>query len=154
MASSSNTVIEGQSINRPSFFDEDNYNYWKCRIVIYLKSINYELWDIVINGFAQNQKSCKEWDEEEKRMASLDSKGLNILFCAVNQEQFHPARVRLTLRELNKGNGVHSYPVLADIKDSYLLIKVLPDKLEIVDYRHNIVSTSESWEVPFIDFSE
>ena len=52
MASSNNNMVEGQSINRPPFFDGLNYNYWKCRMVIYLKSINFELWDIVVNGFA------------------------------------------------------------------------------------------------------
>ena len=89
MASSRNNIMEGQSINRLPFFDGLNYNYWKCRTIIYLKSINYELWDIVINGFAQNTKSYMDWNEEEKRTAQLDAKGLNILFCAVNQEQFN-----------------------------------------------------------------
>jgi methionyl aminopeptidase len=37
----------------------------------------------------------------------------------IKQEQFHPARVRLTLRELKKANGIYTYPVLTDIKDSY-----------------------------------
>ena len=85
-SSSNNNMAEGQSINRLPFFDGNNYNYWKCRMIIYLKSINYELWDIVINGFADNKKSYREWNEDEKRTASLDAKGLNILFCAVNQE--------------------------------------------------------------------
>ena len=58
-------------------------------MIIYLKSINYELWDIVINGFTENKKSYREWNEDEKKKASLDAKGLNILFCAVNQEQFN-----------------------------------------------------------------
>ena len=89
-SSSSNTsIIEGQSINRPPFFDGNNYNYWKCRMIIYLKSINYELWDIVVNGFTSTGKAFKEWNEEEKKIASLDAKGLNILFCDINQEQFN-----------------------------------------------------------------
>ena len=58
-------------------------------MVIYLKSINFELWDIIINGFTQNKRSYKEWSEVDKRLAQLDAKGLNILFCAVNQEQFN-----------------------------------------------------------------
>lgn len=37
-----------------------------------------------------------------------------------NQPNFHPARVRLTLRELRKVNGVHPYPVLVDNKDSFI----------------------------------
>ena len=89
MASTSNNVIEGQSINRSSFFDGNNYTYWKCRIIIYLKSMNFKLWVIIINGFSQSDKSYKEWSEEDERLATLDAKGRNILFCAINQEQFN-----------------------------------------------------------------
>ena len=71
-------------LNRPHFFDGMNYSYWKCRITIYLKSINFELWDIVINGYTPNKVSYREWNDEEKRIAQLDVKGLNILLCAVN----------------------------------------------------------------------
>ena len=84
MASSSNNIIEGQSTNRPPFFDGNNYSYWKCRMIIYLKSINFELWDIVINGCTWNERSYKEWSDKDKRLAQLDAKGLNILICAVN----------------------------------------------------------------------
>ena len=55
-------------------------------MVINLNSINYELWDIVINGFTENKKSYREWNEDENRTTSLDAKGLKILFCVVNQE--------------------------------------------------------------------
>ena len=63
--SSNMNMLEGQSMNRPLFFDGNNYNYWKCRMIIYLKSINYELWDNVINGFDENKKSYREWNEKE-----------------------------------------------------------------------------------------
>jgi general stress protein 26 len=39
-----------------------------------------------------------------------------------------------------------------DQKDSYLLIKVIPEKLEIVDYKHNITGESKTWAVPFVIF--
>ena len=80
MASSSNNAIEGQSINRPPFFDGDNYTYWKCRMIIYLKLTNFKLWDITINEFPKNDKHYREWSEEDERLTTLDAKGLNILF--------------------------------------------------------------------------
>ena len=85
MAYNNNNITESQSINRPPFFDGLNYNYWKVRMVIYLKSINFELWDIVINDYTIYNTSYKDWSEEEKKLAQLDAKELNILFCAVNQ---------------------------------------------------------------------
>ena len=39
-----------------------------------------------------------------------------------------------------------------DQKASYILIKVIPDKLEIIDYKHEIIGTSKTWEVPYLDF--
>ena len=45
--------MEGQRINRPLFFDGNNYNYLKCRMIIYLKSINLDLWNIVVNAINQ-----------------------------------------------------------------------------------------------------
>jgi len=36
------------------------------------------------------------------------------------QPNFHPARVRLTLRELKKSNGLIEFSVLSDIKDSFI----------------------------------
>jgi general stress protein 26 len=39
-----------------------------------------------------------------------------------------------------------------DQKESYLLIKVIPEKLEIVNYKHNIISDSETWSVPSVKF--
>ena len=86
--SSNTSIVEGQSINRPSFFDGNNYNYWKCRMVIYLKSINFDLWNVVVNDYTPSKKNYKEWNKDDKKLATLDVKGLNILLCAINEEQF------------------------------------------------------------------
>jgi general stress protein 26 len=38
-------------------------------------------------------------------------------------------------------------------KDStYMLIKVIPEKLEIIDYMHGITGSSKTWKVPYVDF--
>ena len=37
-------------------------------------------------------------------------------------------------------------------KSNYTLIKVVPDKLEIIDYQHGITGESETWAVPFVKF--
>ena len=58
-------------------------------MVIYLKSINYDLWDIVINGYTPGKKNYKDWNKNEKKLATLDVKSLNMLFCAINEEQFN-----------------------------------------------------------------
>lgn len=39
-----------------------------------------------------------------------------------------------------------------DKDDTYVLIKVVPERLEIVDYRRGIFSSSKTWEVPHVAF--
>ena len=82
-------IIEEQSIYRPSFFDRNRYNYWMCRMQVYLKSIDLDLWDIVVNGYTPSKNDYKKWNENEKKLATLDAKGLNTLFCAISQDHFN-----------------------------------------------------------------
>ena len=39
-----------------------------------------------------------------------------------------------------------------DKNSTYTLIKVIPKKLEIIDYRHGITGSSITWAVPYIEF--
>ncbi len=39
-----------------------------------------------------------------------------------------------------------------DKKENYLLIKVVPIKLEILDYKHGILGNKETWRTPSITF--
>ncbi|EOY08391.1 Uncharacterized protein TCM_022771 [Theobroma cacao] len=43
-------VAKGQSTNRPPLFDGFNCPYWSTRMLIYIRAINYEMWDIIIDG--------------------------------------------------------------------------------------------------------
>ena len=43
-------VAEGQSTNRPPLFDGSNYPYWGTRISIYIRAIDYEMWDVITDG--------------------------------------------------------------------------------------------------------
>lgn len=40
----------------------------------------------------------------------------------------------------------------SDQKSNYVLIKVIPDELEILDYKHGIVGDSLTWAVPTVKF--
>jgi general stress protein 26 len=42
----------------------------------------------------------------------------------------------------------------SDRKANYTLIKIIPDIIEVVDYRHGIVSKSETWAVPFVKINK
>ncbi|KAH9649211.1 hypothetical protein KPL70_025897 [Citrus sinensis] len=93
------TFREGQSTTRPPFFDGKDYAYWKTRMRIYLQALDYEIWEVVCDGpflpLTKNEfgedipKPSREWNELEKRKASLNSKAMNALFCALDKKEFH-----------------------------------------------------------------
>ncbi|KAH9763962.1 Integrase catalytic domain-containing protein [Citrus sinensis] len=93
------TFREGQSTTRPPYFDGNDYPYWKTRMRIYLQTLDYEIWEIVNDGpfmpLTKNEvgedipKPSRDWNEFEKRKASLNSKAMNALFCALDKKEFH-----------------------------------------------------------------
>ena len=42
----------------------------------------------------------------------------------------------------------------SDDKSNYTLIKVVPDKLEIIDYQHGITGDVETWAAPIVKFNQ
>ncbi|KAH9724758.1 hypothetical protein KPL70_007612 [Citrus sinensis] len=90
---------EGQSTIRPPFFDGNDYPYWNTRMRIYLQALDYEIWEVVCDDpfmpLTKNEvgedipKPSREWNELEKRKATLNSKSMNALFCALDKKEFH-----------------------------------------------------------------
>jgi hypothetical protein len=39
-----NLQNKGSSTSKLHFFDDNDYVYWKAMIIIYIKSIDYDLW--------------------------------------------------------------------------------------------------------------
>ncbi|KAH9763589.1 hypothetical protein KPL70_001218 [Citrus sinensis] len=93
------TFREGQSTTRPPFFDGNDYAYWKTRMRIYLQALDYEIWEVVCDGpfmptFKDEveddmPKPSSQWSELEKIKMSLNSKAINVLFCALDKKEFH-----------------------------------------------------------------
>ena len=46
------TFTRDHSTTRPLLFDESNYSYWKCRMMIYLQSLDFKLWNVVSNKYS------------------------------------------------------------------------------------------------------
>ena len=77
MASSSN-IVEGKSTNRPPFFDGTDYAYWKKRMQIFLSTLDFEILNIIEDGYQtpviedevtreRKLKPKREWTIEEKK---------------------------------------------------------------------------------------
>ena len=67
MASSSNntiaTSVEGLSTYRPYLFDGSNYQLWSNRISIFMRSYDYEMWDVIFDGPYVPMKKKMESEE-------------------------------------------------------------------------------------------
>ncbi|GAV74029.1 DUF4219 domain-containing protein/UBN2 domain-containing protein [Cephalotus follicularis] len=90
--------LEDSSISRPPFFDRNNYNFWKTRMTIFLQSLDYQLWNIIVNGprvptrvveGVESIKPKNEYNDNDFRMIQLNSKAKHVLFCAVGQNEFN-----------------------------------------------------------------
>ena len=78
----------GQSLVIPPLFDGTNYAYWKVRMRAFLQSLDEKVWQVVEIGWTKPKEAPADWDEAKIKAANLNSKALNALFSAVNNEEF------------------------------------------------------------------
>ena len=105
MASSSTNAmaagVEGHSTNRPPLFDGLNYQFWSNRVSIFMRSYDYEIWDVVLDGLyvpmktgtgveASVPKLRREWSESKVKRVQVNFKNINTLHCALNPTEKLP----------------------------------------------------------------
>jgi len=74
---SSSQFRKGHSTQKPPLFDGSNYNYWKCRMKIYLQSINYKIWNIIEAAYEKSRTNYDQWTKEQKKSVNLGAKAMN-----------------------------------------------------------------------------
>ena len=88
---------EGASINRPPLFCGLNYQFFKVRMKIFMKSIDRGIQDVIVDGsFVPRvekddvfiEKPWFQWTETESKRAQLDCIAKNILTSALNSDEF------------------------------------------------------------------
>jgi hypothetical protein len=52
---------------------------------VFMRSIDYEMWDLTKNGFNQLILELAKWTLIEKKMIELDNKALHILHVSVSR---------------------------------------------------------------------
>lgn len=91
---------EGFASNRPPYFDRSNYNYWKARMSVYLKSQEFGVWTLVVSGYTPpNDKAKAEWSAAEQKNYTANFKDLNSIICALSLDEFR----RISNLETAKG---------------------------------------------------
>nr|CAD1837201.1 unnamed protein product [Ananas comosus var. bracteatus] len=93
-------TLEGQSIARPPCFTGSNYTNWKVRMQIFLQSLDFDLWDIVENGYTKPITATSTWKAEDKGKFNLNSKAMNALHCALDSNEFNRISTCETAKEI------------------------------------------------------
>ena len=88
---------EGASINRPPLFCGLNYQFWKVRMKIFMKSLDKGIWDAIENGpfvpkFEKDgfviEKPWSQWTDSKSKKAKFDCIAKNIITSALNSDEF------------------------------------------------------------------
>ncbi|VFQ64052.1 unnamed protein product [Cuscuta campestris] len=102
-------IGEGQSTSRPPLFDGTNYSYWKERMRIYIRSTNFQLWLVIKNGEEIPMKKVgettvpkteDEFDAEDIKKIENYAKAINMLYCAVNPDDYRKISCCTTAKEM------------------------------------------------------
>ena len=89
---------EGQSYKRPPLFNGQNYTYWKVCMRIFVEASVYDMWSIITSGSYCPIKTIdgisipkpeNEWNDQDKKSAQLNAKAMNVLYCALNANEFN-----------------------------------------------------------------
>jgi hypothetical protein len=73
-------MLKGQFSNRPHLFISSDYDYWKTRMTIYIKALDYRVWRVIANGpqvpiknvsGEKVPKEESEWDEIDLKLIYL-----------------------------------------------------------------------------------
>ncbi|GAV58212.1 DUF4219 domain-containing protein/UBN2 domain-containing protein, partial [Cephalotus follicularis] len=80
-------------------FDGNNYSYWKTCMIIFIQSLDYQLWNIITNGpdiptkIVDGQRILKmnnEFNDHDYKLLQLNTKAKHgITFCALIPSEFN-----------------------------------------------------------------
>ncbi|VFR01020.1 unnamed protein product [Cuscuta campestris] len=102
-------IGKGQSTSLPPLFDGTNYSYWKERMRIYIRSTNFQLWLVIKNGEEIPMKKVDdklipktedEFDAEDIKKIENYAKAINMLYCAVNLDDYRKISCCTTAKEM------------------------------------------------------
>lgn len=140
---SGSNLPEGQSTHRPPLFNGTNYNYWKARMRIFIQT-DYRLWKVILEGPQLPTKTVdgKTIPKKEEEWSTLDisnmeqnAKAMNILYCALDSNEFNRVSACETAKEIwdklevtHEGTNQVKESKIDMLVHKYELFKMLPDE--------------------------
>ncbi|XP_010556066.1 PREDICTED: uncharacterized protein LOC104825438 [Tarenaya hassleriana] len=102
------TLKELQAFGRSLLLDADNYGYWKVKVMNLIKGIDEDVWITVQKGWTilkviidgvETLKPNEQWTVNEKKVSTLNSKALSIIFNTVDSDEFKQIQACKTAKE-------------------------------------------------------
>ncbi|GAV91165.1 DUF4219 domain-containing protein/UBN2 domain-containing protein [Cephalotus follicularis] len=104
------TNKESMFISKPPFFDGNNYSHWKAKMTIFIQALDFNLWDIIIDGPELPQTITKEgvkslkprslYTDEDRKKVQLNAKAKHVIICALNSNEFNRVSSCATAKEM------------------------------------------------------
>ena len=126
--------VEGHSINRPPLFDGSNSQFWSNWMSMFIRSYNYEMWNVVLDGpYVPMKKSTgvealvpkirNEWSESKVKRVQVNFKAINTLHYALNPTEFNRISTCKTAKEIwdklkvTHEGKLHSFKSIRNVQD-------------------------------------
>ncbi|GAV60729.1 DUF4219 domain-containing protein/UBN2 domain-containing protein [Cephalotus follicularis] len=103
-------VGESQNISKPLLFDGNNYGHWKAKMTIFIQSLDYNLWDLIVDGpnlptvTLENgdvvPKPRNLYDDNDRRRVQINAKAKHIIICAINSNYFNRISSCISAKEM------------------------------------------------------
>ena len=78
-----------QNSFKPPQFDGTNFAYWKAWLSIFLKSIDYVVWNMVQEEYTPPTTNYDYWTNEAKKEATLNARAMNALYCTIDENEYN-----------------------------------------------------------------
>ncbi|GAV74122.1 zf-CCHC domain-containing protein/DUF4219 domain-containing protein/UBN2 domain-containing protein, partial [Cephalotus follicularis] len=92
------------------FFDGNNYSHWKAKMTIFIQSLDYNLWDLIVDGpnlptiTLENgevvSKPRNLYDDNDRKRVQINTKAKHIIICAINSNDFNRISSCVSAKEM------------------------------------------------------
>ncbi|GAV88465.1 DUF4219 domain-containing protein/UBN2 domain-containing protein, partial [Cephalotus follicularis] len=138
-------------------FDGNNYSHWKAKMTIFIQSLDYNLWDLIVDR--PHLPSIRDENGESipkaRNTVQLNAKAKHVIICAINSSEFNRVcscistkemwdRVEVTYKGTNQVKDakismlVHDYELFSmnedeDIKSMFTRFTNIVNALKLLD---------------------
>ncbi|GAV68366.1 zf-CCHC domain-containing protein/DUF4219 domain-containing protein/UBN2 domain-containing protein, partial [Cephalotus follicularis] len=92
------------------FFDSNNYGHWKAKMTIFIQSLDYNLWDLIVDDPNLPTVTLKNgdvvpkprnlYDDNDRRRVQVNAKAKHIIICAINSNDFNKISSCISTKEM------------------------------------------------------